>query len=162
MSEVMGAVSPQRQAYDDWVTRVLQFRFPAPEAEPTEPPAPPPGFDPGAPDPHRLPAAGAELKGMALWQSERSKAIAALDGLAAAFRATDHPDRDGGVLLLLAVRANLTEVPATAQQLDELQRYLDTDDVVEAAELPNPFGVHVALREPLSRAIASLRADLAA
>ncbi len=143
-------------AQSDWLKRVLGFAFD--DGEPAPPlvtPQPPTSRKPAA-----KPAP--ELKGMALWQAERAKAVAALRQLEAAMDETDHPERTAAVILVRAVRANLTEVPATLAQVEELQRYLDADDVVDAAETPNEFGVTVALREPLGRALASLRESLQA
>jgi hypothetical protein len=163
MPEVAAAASAQRQSRDGWLARVLGVSLATARTAP--PGLPPPGAAPDAssdgPRP-RTRAAKPALTGIALWRAEREKAVAALTALEAAFRGTDHPERDQGIILLRAVRANLTETPATPQQIDELQRYLDTDDVVEAAELPNTFGVHVELREPLLKALAGLRPEHAA
>jgi hypothetical protein len=68
----------------------------------------------------------------------------------------DYLDAPEAVILLRAIAANLTEEPSTPQQLAELRRYLETDDVIEEAEEPNGFGIEVSLRAPLLEALSAL------
>ena len=66
------------------------------------------------------------------------------------------PEADEAVILLRSIRANLTESPATPQQIEELRRYLEEDDVIDAAESPNGYGVELLLRDPLLDALDAL------
>lgn len=69
----------------------------------------------------------------------------------------DDPDGDEAIILVKAIQANLTETPATLRQVEELERYITTDDIVTDAEAPNGFGVKVELRTPLLAALTELR-----
>jgi hypothetical protein len=101
-------------------------------------------------------------QGMAQWQAARSGAIASLTALEAAIRKVTHPNRDKAIIIVRAIRANLTERPETMEQVKNLESYLITDQVIEVAERPNKLGVQVALRKPLLAALQTLRADLTA
>ena len=124
----------------EWVTRVLGYRFPSVAA-----------VQPGG-------SAGA----MTGWQAARSTALASLKALEGAFRAMKQPQTDRAILLLRAIQANLTAEPATPAQVEELERYLSTDRIIEEAEMPNGFGFKVELRVPLLAALAALKREQAA
>ncbi len=109
---------------------------------------------PATAPPHPSPS---RQSGLAGWQSARATALTTLRALEAAIRRMDVPERDGAVILLRAIQANLTEAPTTRQQVAELQRYIETDDIVAEAEDPNGFGIKVELRRPLLAALAGLR-----
>ncbi len=94
---------------------------------------------------------------LAGWQAARATAMTSLRALEAAVRRMDVPERDRAVILLRAIQANLTEAPTTPRQVAELQRYIETDDIIAEAEDPNGFGITVALRRPLLAALAGLR-----
>jgi hypothetical protein len=94
---------------------------------------------------------------LAGWRTARATALDTLRALEAAVRRMDVPERDAAVILLRAIQANLTEAPTTPQQVAELQRYIETDDIVAEAEDPNGFGIAVDLRRPLLAALAGLR-----
>ncbi|HVB67308.1 MAG TPA: hypothetical protein VNE67_05555, partial [Acetobacteraceae bacterium] len=94
---------------------------------------------------------------LAGWQAARATAMTSLRALEAAVRRMDVPERDRAVILLRAIQANLTEAPTTPRQVAELQRYIETDDIIAEAEDPNGFGITVALRQPLLAALAVLR-----
>ena len=98
-------------------------------------------------------AGSGQVRGLDVWQAARTKAIGTLTALEAAFRKMDEPEVDDAVILLRAIRANLTEAPATWRQVDELRRYLSEDDIIDDAEEPNGLGVIVLLREPLLAAL---------
>lgn len=95
------------------------------------------------------------------WSEARARAVAQLQELTAAFRRTNDPESDAGVVLLQAVAKNLTPRPDSPQAVAELVRYLETDDVILEAETPNPFGVVVDLRAPLLKALAELQNHVA-
>jgi hypothetical protein len=99
---------------------------------------------------------------MEQWAKARGRAIALLSALEAAFRDSGDPLSDRGIVLIRAIRANLTERPETPQQLIELVKYIADDDVITEAEVPNGFGITVELRKPLLTALASVRSDMKA
>jgi len=115
----------------------------------------PPDFDT---TPVQMPAE----TGMEKWAKARGRAIALLSALETAFRDSDDPLSDKGIVLLRAIRANLTERPETPQQLIELVKYIADDDIITEAEVPNGFGITVELRKPLLTALASVRSDMKA
>lgn len=106
--------------------------------------------------PDRAKAAAA----LAAWQTARGAAMTALATLEAAVRKATHPEVDAAIVLLRAIRANLTEAPETLAQVNALIRYIATDDIVVTAEMPNVLGVRIALRAPLLNTLAGLRAAL--
>lgn len=107
------------------------------------------------------PASTAPGQGLAAWQAARDVAIGVLKILEAAIRASEHEERDAAIMLVRAVRSNLTAVPDTPQKVDALTSYLTTDDIVDAVETPNVFGISVALRKPLLAALEAVKDDLA-
>ena len=90
---------------------------------------------------------------LAAWQSARATAIASLNALADKVATLDIPESSEAVILLRAIRANLTESPTTARQQAELRAYLQTDDIIADAEEPNGFGIKIDLRAPLLAAL---------
>ena len=96
-------------------------------------------------------------RGMAEWQAARATALATLKALEAEVRQMEVEEGPEAVILLRAIQANLTAQPETPQQVAELQRYLETDDIIAEAEEPNGFGITVSLRAPLLAALAGLR-----
>ena len=95
--------------------------------------------------------------GLEGWRSARTAALGQLVALETAFRGMDEPEVNEAIILLKAIQANLTEAPETAQQVDELRKYLETSDIIEEAEEPNGFGLTINLREPLLAALAQVR-----
>ena len=104
---------------------------------------------------------------MAGWHSARTAAIAQLNALGKAImqmklsipmnenqKASFNKRRDGAIIQLRAIRANLTENPDTRQRAAALQRYLQTDSVVQDADTErNGFGIKIELRKPLLHAL---------
>jgi len=99
---------------------------------------------------------------LAAWKTEREKALTGLNAIIAEVSGMDFVDAPEAVILLRSIAANLTEEPATRQQVDELRRYLEDDENVEEAEEPNGFGIELALREPLLAALAGINSSLPA
>jgi len=127
-----------RAARDAWVQRVL-------------------GVAPGGG------AAGAGLPAaLAQWRDRRADVVGTLRSLEAAIRAMKHPRGDGAIILVRAISANLTAVPESPRQVAELRRYLETDDIIDDAELENGFGIPVRIRAPLLPALAALERAMAA
>jgi hypothetical protein len=130
----------------EWVQRVLGLKF---ASTPANGAAEPPGQQNMA-------------EGLAVWQQARGAAVVSLNALADAVATLDIPEAREAMILLRSVRANLTEAPTTSHQIDELRRYLETDDVIVEAEHPNGFGISVSLRSPLLAALDSLASHLPA
>jgi hypothetical protein len=142
------------QALLDEVDKLLSAGATATPAGPTSPAAP---TAPGAPPPDAGPPAA-----LAQWQSARLAAIAQLKALQGKISSSKHPRATAAVILVRAIQANLSAKPVTLGQVQELERYLETDDIVTEAERPNGFGVKVELRKPLLAALALLKKELAA
>lgn len=99
---------------------------------------------------------------LAVWQTERAGVLAALKLLEISIRRMSDPEGDAAIILVKAIAANLTQAPTTARAVAELERYLDTDDIIAEAEEPNGFGVDIRIRGPLLPALAALKSSLAA
>ena len=128
--------SRDRAALDDWLRRVL-------------------GFDPGdATEPSGAPQ---DLStALEAWAGTRATVIAQLRALEAAIRAFKDPLADAAIIQVKAIAANLTPRPDTRRSVEELVRYIASDPLVQDAELPNGFGLTVAIRKPLGAALATL------
>lgn len=94
------------------------------------------------------------------WAAARAKAAGQLRRLASAIAATQEPAGEPLIVMLRAILKNLTVAPRRRAEVVELERYLREDDIIADAESPNPFGVHVALRAPLLRALQALKETL--
>ncbi|MCI0683078.1 MAG: hypothetical protein L0Y71_13335 [Gemmataceae bacterium] len=91
------------------------------------------------------------------WQTARQTAIASLKQLLKAIVQEKDPEANAAIIQVDAILKNLTAEPRTPQQVAALEEYLGTDDVVAEVELPNPFGVTVAVRGPLLAALTPLK-----
>jgi len=98
---------------------------------------------------------------LSAWQAQRAGVVASLKQLETSIRAMRDPEGDAAIILVKAIQANLTEAPTTPQAVDELDRYLRTDDIIAEAEEPNGFGISIRIREPLLPALAALKSALA-
>ena len=108
-------------------------------------------------------AAGGGLNAaLAKWSAARATVIGQLDKLNAALQAEKHPDAAEAIIELRAIRANLTAKPDTAQTVAELERYLETDDVVADADESNRFGIEVNIQVPLLEALDEIKLNLPA
>jgi hypothetical protein len=90
------------------------------------------------------------------YTAARAQVIAQLGRLAAAIEATGHAQAPAALLEIKAVKANLTAKPDTPAAVQELERYLETDDVVADVDGPNPYGIEVRLQETLLAAVYDL------
>ena len=97
---------------------------------------------------------------LAAWQHARADAVAQLRKLGRAIEAVNDPEASSAIILIEAIVKNLTSKPADRRAVAELNRYLSTDDIITEAERPNGFGMKVALREPLLRALVPLASEL--
>lgn len=86
---------------------------------------------------------------LATWADRRTEVIASINRLADAFRDSDHPKSKEGVSLLQEIIGRIIERPETRQLLGEMMQYLESEEAVAEAELPNPFGFKVSIRAPL-------------
>jgi hypothetical protein len=102
--------------------------------------------------------AGAPLAdALQLWSEARAKAIASLKGVAKEIADLKDPDSAKAVVEISAVLKNLTAEPRTAQQVAELVRYIDQDDVVlDVSEFASD------IRTPLLKALAQLQRTVSA
>ncbi len=105
---------------------------------------------------------GALTAALQAWTAARAAATEQLSKLVDAFKTSNHPQAERGMELLRAViNKQLTPRPATAQQVDELLRYVETDEIFTDAETPNPFGFKVTIRTPLLNALGELKKHVA-
>ncbi len=96
------------------------------------------------------------------WTAARAAASEQLTKLVDAFKTSGHPQAERGMELLRAViNKQLTPRPVTAHQVDELLRYVETDEIFTDAETPNPFGFKVTIRTPLLKALGELKKHVA-
>lgn len=117
-----------------------------------------PVYIPGGPGDKKADAAEAALKAaLAGWTAARAKAINDLKQLESKIKAMADREGDAAIVLLRAIQANLTAEPASARQIAELEKYLQTDAIIKDAEAPNGFGIKIALRQPLLAALAKLK-----
>ena len=96
------------------------------------------------------------------WSRSRTAVVAQLKQLESAIRAMKDPLSDEAVILIRAIAANLTAIPDSKQRVAELRRYLDTDRIIDDAELENGFGITIRIRAPLLPALDALDKALAA
>jgi hypothetical protein len=94
------------------------------------------------------------------YQSARAEVVARLDRLGRAVNASNHPLAAKAYIEIKSVQANLSAKPDTPQAAAELERYLETDDVVADVDGPNPFGIDIALQETLMDPVYTLVAAL--
>jgi hypothetical protein len=94
---------------------------------------------------------------LAAWQRAREAAVAALKAAAKEIAEMRDPESAKAIMEIQAVIKNLTERPASAQQVAELTRYVDQDDVVlDVSEFASD------IRTPLLQALGELSKGLAA
>jgi hypothetical protein len=94
--------------------------------------------------------------GMAAWHEAWQDAVDDLHAVIEAVKATNDPDAVNVEIVLNSIVKNLTKDPATPPAVAELRRYLETDDVITAAEeVPGEYG-SLDLRDPLLAALTGL------
>ncbi|MBL8360913.1 MAG: hypothetical protein JNN18_10525 [Rubrivivax sp.] len=92
------------------------------------------------------------------WQAARASAIDDIEEVIEAVRETGDPDARAVEVELRSIVSNLTESPDTPQAVAELRRWLESDDVITAAEeVPAHYG-SLDLRAPLLVALQALAA----
>lgn len=109
----------------------------------------------------KAPAGGLDTA-LEQWTNARGKVINDLKALEKAIRDMKDPEGDEAIILVKAIQANLTSRPETAKAVQELERYISTDEIITEAEEPNGFGLKIAIRGPLLPALAALRSALPA
>jgi len=91
------------------------------------------------------------------WKARRAAAMASLKAVAGKVAAAKHASSTKAIIEIQAVVKNLTAEPASLQQVNELQRWLGSDEVVnDVCELAED------IRTPLLGALSQLRAVIAA
>ncbi len=91
---------------------------------------------------------------MSAWTAARTTALTQLAKLANAIKASGHPKAaDGFKMLELVIKKQITARPDNANQVAELVRYIQSDEIFTDVEKPNPFGVTVSVRQPLLKAL---------
>jgi len=100
--------------------------------------------------------------GLAAWQAARKDVIGQLKTLQGKIAAMKHPRGDPASILVRSIQANLTVKPESRRDVDELERYLQSDDTIQEAEMPNGFGIKIEIRKTLLPALATLKGEFAA
>ena len=91
------------------------------------------------------------------WQIARAKAVADLRKVATAIAKTKDPEALSLVQILEAVVKNLPLNPDNPQAVGELAKYLETEEVILAAEqAPPEYGGPLTIRDPLVHAVKKL------
>lgn len=97
--------------------------------------------------------------GLAVWQRERAGAIERLRKLGSAIGNSGDPEAREALILLQGIIKNLTMKPDSPKAVTEIEHWLQTDDIFEDVESPNPFGIELNVRAPLLEALGHLRAE---
>lgn len=96
------------------------------------------------------------------WKAARGDVVKTLHSLGSAIVGAKDPEAKEAIILIKAIAANLTETPDTRQKINELERYLVTDDIIDEAEEDNGFGFEVRIREPLLTVLEDLKKEIPA
>jgi hypothetical protein len=112
--------------------------------------------DDAAPD--ATPDAKAEALAAALaqWKKIRLEVRKNLTALGAAIAGAEDPDAREAVIKIRALLAQISESPDNARSVAEVRRYLETDDIIDDIESPNPFGIKIDIRKSLLAALAPI------
>ncbi len=86
---------------------------------------------------------------MAEWNARLKDVITTLKAVGRALRGMEPHFAEPAIVELLSLMANLASIPDTARKVDELARYLETDDIMDDIEEPNGFGIEVRVRGEL-------------
>jgi hypothetical protein len=105
--------------------------------------------------PPKTKAEGGENRGLAEWTRARTEVVKQLMTCAKAVNETKLPGSQQAAIRLLSISKQLTAVPETEKQVAELERYLQGDEVIQAAE-KFPAG-NISIRNPLLMALAEVR-----
>ena len=97
---------------------------------------------------------------LANYQAARATVLVQLERLAAAVKSSGHARADKALMEIKAVQANLTAKPDKLNTAQELEKYLETDDVVADVDGPNPYGIAVDLQQTILPAVYELTACL--
>ncbi len=103
---------------------------------------------------------GATAEGLeaarAAWRTGRATAVGQLTKVRDAIKAIKYDDGIKAVILLDSIIKNLTPEPADRRAVEELRRYLATDDVIDRAHELTAFGVAIDFKEKLLKVLATL------
>lgn len=136
-----------RTARDNWILRVLHLDVR------------------GAATHHKSQGGGAQAQdhaktALAVWRSTRANVVTQLQTLGRAIQSGGDPEARDAVDLIATLIGTLPEQPVTAQNVDELESYLVTDDVIDAAEMPSIYGPALRVRAPLLQALGEVKRAL--
>ena len=112
------------------------------------------GIDGGADSSNDLEAA------LAAWKKARSRVFGSLKELGRTVVTIQDPEAKEALIMLKAVQANISEKPDSLRKIQELERYVTTDDVVAEIQEPNPFGIEVDITDPLMNALGTIKESL--
>jgi hypothetical protein len=73
-----------------------------------------------------------------------------------------HPNSAKAVMRLESILKNLGDDPSTQQDVLELERWIEGDDVITRVEVPNAWGIPVKVREKLLPVLGTLKSQLPA
>jgi hypothetical protein len=97
---------------------------------------------------------GVAMKG---WQTARVDVINSLRKLETAIQKDSHPQGLRAIVLLESICKQLTLSPDTLPKIKAVESYLQSDDIIGAAEEPNRFGIAVKIRQPLLNELQGLK-----
>jgi hypothetical protein len=95
--------------------------------------------------------------GMVGWQKARIEVINQIRKLQTSLMKTKHPDDAQIAKILESVPSGLQTNPDSEENLKALETYVATDDTISKAEMSNPWGIKIVIREPLMKALAGLK-----
>jgi hypothetical protein len=94
---------------------------------------------------------------LAAWEAAREQVVVEIRKAAAAVAATKNVHARAALIELQSIIRQLTPRPQTPQQVAELQRYLQTDQVITDAEALPSWLATLQIRAPLLKALAALK-----
>ena len=121
----------------DWITHFLGYKFAA-------------GGGDGLAD------------ALEVWQSARAKVVQQLTSLAIAIKQGTDPGKDGAVADIAALIKNIAPQPATLAAVEELESYLNSEDLIDAAEIPSIYAPPLSVRAPLLTTLGQVKRALGA
>jgi hypothetical protein len=97
------------------------------------------------------PATKAEALAAALaqWKKVRSEIFTNLRALGKAIAETQDPDAAEAIIKIRSLLAQIPETPDNPSTVAEVRRYLETDDIIDDIETPNPFDLKINIKAPL-------------
>lgn len=107
-----------------------------------------------------LAAAARVPASLVAWQKAATNSRFQLRRLQFALRGTKHPTALQIVSVIDRLVERLETTPASQMEAEQFEQFLRSDATITSAETPNPFGIELAIRQPLLEAISALKSDL--